>query len=169
MKKDTPTFQFALREGLTSLYTPSRGEPLATGWDVRAAFDTEELVIQPFQYFKIPLGFRAFSPKGWWFQLHPRSSSFAKKHMHCLVGTIDETYDKELIFAGQYIADNVIDEESSLPKMNPLVIKRGDAIGQIIPVKRVEMNVKVISNEEFDKLSKERNAVRDGGFGSTTK
>ena len=33
-----PLFQFALREGLDDQFLPSQGTPLATGWDVRAAF-----------------------------------------------------------------------------------------------------------------------------------
>jgi hypothetical protein len=47
------------------------------------------------------------------------------------------------------------------------VIKFGDAIGQIIPIKRVDMWTTAVSNDAFDRLCKDRNAFRKGGFGST--
>ncbi len=43
----------------------------------------------------------------------------------------------------------------------------GDRIGQIIPVKRQDMGIKVISNKEMDEELKNRNAARKGGLGST--
>lgn len=159
MTSEKPNFQFALKEGLHNEFLPTKAEPHATGWDVRAA---EEIIIAPGEYFKIPLGFRAFPPEGWWFNLHPRSSSFAKKHMHNLIGIIDEHYSEEVLFAGQYIPSikNNADADN-------LVIKFGDAIGQIVPIRRVEMKVERISNEEYNDLCKKRIAVRQGGFGST--
>lgn len=160
---EIPVFKFALRDDLINdtKFLPTKGEPLSTGWDVRAAqADRKDIVLRAGQYFKIPLGFRAYAPEGWWYQLHPRSSSFVKKAMHNLIGIIDETYPLELIFAGQYIPDI-----NSLS--NDLIIKFGDAIGQIIPTKRQEMIVESISNDDFDTLCKHRNAVRQGGIGST--
>ena len=159
---DTPTFLFAVRNDLDQeIFTPRRGEPLATGWDVRAAqFDKKDLILRPGTYFRIPLGFRAFCPAGWSYELHPRSSSFAKKGMHTLIGIIDETFPLECQLIGQYIPD-----VNSLGK--DLVIKFGDPIGQIIPVKRQEMNIELVSNERIDQLYAERKAVRVGGVGST--
>lgn len=160
-----PIFKFAVREDLSDtggLFLPKKGEPNATGYDVRAAMiDRKDLVIKPGQYFKIPLGFRAMPEEGWWFELHPRSSSFAKKFMHVLIGIIDCDFSSSVMFAGQYIPDS--------NSMNPdLVIKFGDAIGQIIPVKRVDMGVVEISNKVYDDLCASKNAVRKGmGFGST--
>lgn len=160
---DVPTFKFALREDLVAekRFLPTRGEPLSTGWDVRAAQeDRMPIVLRPGKYFKIPLGFRAYCPSGWWYELNPRSSSFVKKSIHSLIGIIDETYSLPLVWAGQYLPD-----VSSLG--NDLVINFGDAIGQIIPIRRQEMSVKEINNQEYDALCKKRNAVRTGGFGST--
>src|SRR5208282_6947438 len=102
----TPIFRFAIREDLSDQFLPTKAEPYATGWDVRGAMhDKQNIVIRPGQYFKIPLGFRVLPPEGWWIELHPRSSSFAKKHMHNLIGIIDEHYPDEVLFAGQYIPD----------------------------------------------------------------
>jgi len=164
---DLPIFKFAVREDLKDigdLFVPVKGEPLATGWDVRAAMpDRKSLILKPFQHVKIPLGFRTFAPEGWWYELKPRSSTFAKKNLHALYGTIDEAYSNELIFACQYIPN-----WNEISQMQPeLYIDFGDAIGQIIPVKRQEMVTSSISNEEFDNLCKNRNAIRNGGFGST--
>lgn len=155
-----PIFKFALRENIKEdkRFLPTRAEPEATGYDCRAALlNKEPLTLSPGDYFKIPLGFRAFCPPGWYYQLHPRSSSFVKKHMHNLIGIIDETFPLETIFAGQYLPPN---EEK-------LTINWGDPIAQIIPKRRVDMKVIEISNEEYDNDIKERNAVRTGGIGST--
>lgn len=160
-----PTFQFALREDLKNekQFLPTRAEPDATGWDVRAAMpDRKTLIIRPGQYVKIQLGFRAFCPVGWWYELRPRSSSFTKKTLHAHLGVIDETYPEELVFAAQYIPDI-----NSMGK--DLRIEFGERIGQIIPVERHEMVVAEWTNEEIEAAYRERNAVRTSGFGSTDK
>lgn len=155
--EDFPTFKFALKEGLADIYLPSRGSERATGWDVRS---TDRLLIQSGDYIKIPLGFRLFCPPGWWMELRPRSSSFTKKNLLALYGVIDEDYEGQCIFAAQYNPNPM--------SCVPLEIQEGEAIGQIIPVRRQEMIVERISNEEYEKLCKERNTSRgSGGFGST--
>lgn len=159
-----PIFKFAVREDLRDSeidFLPTRAEPFSSGWDVRAApTNRQPIIIEPGKFFKIPLGFRALPPKGWWFQLFPRSSSLTKKYMHNLIGIIDEHYSLEVLFAGQYCP-----EPSFQPVLN---IPFGERIGQIIPVKRVEMQTINISNEEFDDLCRKRKSVRTGGFGSTS-
>lgn len=174
--KNIPTYKFALREDLKDRkeFLPTRAEPKATGWDVRSTID---LTIRPFQLVKIPLGFRSFCPEGWWFELKPRSSSFAKKNLHALYGTIDETYEGELVFACQYLPpatyhkDKIILQDwFQYCQSQTLEIKAGDAIGQIIPVERQEMNVIEASNEEIEEEFSARAAIRGaGGFGSTSK
>jgi dUTP pyrophosphatase len=175
--QETPVFQFALREDLKDdlRFLPTRAESKASGWDVRAATPNKEpLVLEPFQYAKIDLGFRAFCPEGWWFELKPRSSTFAKKNLHCLYGTIDETYEGQMVFAVQYIPAFEIGAETAFrgPKINApnLTINFSDAIGQLIPVKRQEMTVEQVSNADYDTLCKQRGGERgSGGFGSTSK
>lgn len=158
-ENNLPKFKFALKEGLSDIYLPSKGSERATGWDVRS---TDRLIIYSGEYVKIPLGFRMFAPPGWWAELRPRSSSFAKKHLHALYGVIDEDYEGQLIFACQFLPDSL--ENSTLE------IMEGEAIGQIIPVRRQEMLVERVSNEEYEKLCQERNTSRGaGGFGSTSK
>jgi len=180
-----PTYKFALREDLKEekQFLPTKAEPKATGWDVRAAMpDRQSLILKPFQHAKIPLGFRGFCPDGWWYELKPRSSTFGKKFLHALYGTIDETYEGELVFACQYIPTFDMQElvyenefefrdKVSLIISNSLadlVINFGDAIGQIIPIERQEMRVLEISNQEYNSDCEQRDAERrTGGFGST--
>ncbi len=168
MQTDTsifrPVFRFALRQDLVEdkRFLPARGEPFATGWDCRSAQpNKQDIILRAGQYFRIPLGFRAFPPEGWWFELHPRSSSFVKKAMHAHIGIIDEHFGfQETMMYGQYIPD-----VNSLGK--DLVIGFGDRIAQIVPVRRVEMEIEEITNEEQDRLCAGRNSVRTGGIGST--
>lgn len=162
-----PTYKFALREDLKDKpeFLPTRGEPLATGWDVKCA-EPDGLSLEPGQKVKIRLGFRGFCPPGWWYELKPRSSTFGKKDLNCLYGTIDESYEGELLLACQYIPESKINAACILR----LKIEFGEAIGQIIPVRRQEMTIEQVSNEEYDRLCAERNAARGaGGFGSTDK
>lgn len=163
-----PNFKFAIREDLINSnisFMPEKATPTDTGYDVKAApTDGNDICIKPGDYAKIPLGFRTFCENGWWFELKPRSSTFAKKHLHCLYGTVDCTYEGELILACQYLPHN----SNNLGKN--LVIKFGEAIGQIIPVKLQEMNIIEIDNKTYDALCKERNTKRgSGGFGSSDK
>lgn len=166
---DNPIFRFNIlrRNGLQPLgdpsqFLPKRATPRSTGYDVRAAV-LQPLVVRPGKYIKIPLGFRVFAPPGWWLELRPRSSTFGKKQLHCLYGVIDEDYEGECLFAGHYLPDI-----SSLG--NDLVIEFGDAIGQVIPVERKEMEVLEVNDEEYEDCCTNRGAHRGaGGFGSTGK
>lgn len=175
-----PQFKFALREDLKDKkeFLPTKGEPKATGWDVRSS---DDLIIKPFEYVKIRLGFRALCPDGWWFEMRPRSSTYTKKNMHALYGVVDETYEGEAIFAAQYIPSLKLSPLSIVggyvqrsavaydeSMFQTLEIKFGDAIGQMIPVQRQEIEVISLTNEEIDAEYKSRNAIRGaGGFGST--
>lgn len=174
VNKNTPTFRFAIREDLKdtgTLFLPSRATPKATGWDVRAAFeDRNALTIKVGQYVKIPLGFRALVPEGWWYELKPRSSSFTKKNLHSLYGTIDEDFENQALFVCQYLPEICQGKDYLYTYTGSLKIDFGEAIGQIIPVRRQEMNVENISNEECEQLYLARGDKRGlGGFGSTDK
>jgi dUTPase len=162
---DTPVFQFAIREDLIDLgdkFLPKKVEPGSAGWDVRCAQkDRKPIILRSGQYARIPLGFRMIPPKGYWVDLRPRSSTFAKKSLHYLIGTLDFSWRGENAYACQYLPDI-----SSLGK--DLVLQFGDALGQIIPVKMLDMKVKGITNEEFDEFCKtEVNERGDKGWGSS--
>jgi dUTPase len=160
-----PVFKFALRQDITEekQFLPKKGEPDATGYDCRACpTDRKDIEVSPGQMVRIPLGFRTFCPKGWWYTLHPRSSFFIKKNMHALTGIIDETFPLETCLIAQYLPDTKGVTQN-------LIIKYGDPIAQIIPVRREDMEVVEISNKEIEASYKDRGAVRTGGFGSTDK
>jgi dUTPase len=162
---EKPKFKFAVREDLAdtgNLFLPTRAEPYATGWDVRAApVDRKTIKIAEGQYAKIPLGIRGIPEPGWWYELKPRSSTFAKKHLHCLYGTIDMTFDQELQMAVCWQPDKWVPRECL-----HLKIEFGERIGQIIPVKLQEMDVEKITNSEYDFYLTQKNTSR-AGFGST--
>ena len=174
-KMSNPNYKFALREDLkdNKEFLPTRAHDTDTGWDVRAAMsDRKPLVLKPLQKIAIPLGFRGFCPGNFWYELKPRSSTFGKKSLHALYGTIDETYEGELVFACQYIPALNLTENYLQTWYeylhHELTINFGDAIGQLIPVRRQEMEVINISNEEYNEETKRRDAARkEGGFGST--
>jgi dUTPase len=157
-----PQYKFALREDLQSNkeFLPTRANDTDTGYDVRfAPEDRQPIFIKAFEYFKLPLGFRSYCPPGWYYQLHPRSSSFVKKYMHNLIGIIDESWEGSTLFAGQFIPAS---------KSDILKIEFGEKIGQIIPIERSIVDLKEISNKEYDDLCGKRNSDRkSGGFGST--
>lgn len=170
---EVPEFKFALREDLKDekQFLPTRATELSSGYDVRAAFENkQDLLIKCGEYVKIPLGIRAAAPKGWWLQLHPRSSTFAKKNLHSLIGIIDYDYTGQIFFAAQLVCDN-----SKISSSDTLTIKYGEQIGQLLPMKLETMKVSEMSNEDFDKLSQERQQFtsrkigEEGGFGSTSK
>jgi dUTPase len=163
-----PNYKFAVTEGLDDLFLPTRGDSRSTGWDVRAA---EGVILRPTETVKIPLGLRCFAPEGFWLELRPRSSTFAKKQISCLYGVIDESYEGQLIFACQWIPDYVelvLNNSMTEYYNQELRIELGERIGQLVPVRRQEMEVVGITNEEFNALCKQRGLARGaGGFGST--
>jgi dUTPase len=144
-------------------FLPNRSSNLSTGYDVRCA-EVEGILLKPGCYFKINLGFKMFAPEGWWLELRPRSSTFAKLNIHALYGVIDCDYDKNLLFAGQYNPD----ECKIFNDNTPIKIEFGDRVGQLIPVKLQEMTVESVSDEEFMKLTSERKS-HGTGFGSSGK
>ena len=176
-----PEFKFALKDGLEDCFLPVRGDSRSTGWDVRSS---ETIVLHPTETVRIPLGIRCFSPKGWWLELRPRSSTFAKRYLSALYGVIDESYEGELLFVCRWIPsfyDPEIERElvagpHSTAEFHPvwgyydreLIISKGERIGQLVPVERQEMVVTSVTNEEFDRLCRERGLERGaGGLGST--
>jgi len=169
---EIPEFKFAVKEGLDESFLPVRGDSHSTGWDVRAAKD---VVFYPTSLEMIPLGIRCFAPEGYWLELRPRSSTFGKKELSSLYGVIDNNFEGELLFACKW-EPSLLQPHDEYLSSNDLVdyfykaltIKKGERIGQLVPVRRQEMFVTGITNEEFDTLCAQRGLKRGaGGFGST--
>lgn len=174
-----PIFKFAVTEKVIeycketgenpNLLLPIKSTETDTGWDVRCA-NPDGVELRYGDYSIIPLGFRVFSPEGWWLKLVPRSSTFIKKNMNTLYGTIDEGYEGEVGFCVQFLSNRK--GRSTYGNVDPwvcdnLYIPFGERIGQLIPVRREEMHVISVTNNEFDQLCVSRNTGRGGGFGST--
>ena len=154
----TPKFKFALREDLKDMkqFLPTRTTDRSSGWDISCAWDDhKDHTVQPGEFVKIPLGIRCIPDEGYWYEVKPRSSTFVKKHLHALYGTVDNDYRDQLYFCAQYMGTE------------PITLEFGSRIGQIIPVKLQEMTVEEISNADYDKFCKDEVNERKGGFGSS--
>ena len=148
---DAVEFNFCLVDD-DPIFAPTKSEPFAVGFDVRA---TKDLEINSNSFFKIGLGIKLMCPRDWWVQLCPRSSTFTKKNIHALYGVIDPDYHDELSFCGHYLGEG------------KLLITRGEKIGQLIPYKLPKVEFKQINEQEFIEEINKRAPVRKGGFGST--
>lgn len=156
MNNEIPTYKYCLRSDLKNNkeFLPKQSEPDATGYDVRCA-EVNDVVLKPNEIVKIGLGFKVLCPVDWWLELHPRSSTFMKREMITLVGIIDQNFPKEVCLVAKYLGN----EEK--------IIKFGDLIGQLIPVKLQRMKNEEIDEEEYSNEMKLRDSKRTGGFGST--
>ena len=168
-----PDFKFALDDGLDDSFLPTRGSSHAAGWDVRAAEDIE---IYDGVYALVPLGFRCLLPDGWWLEVRPRSSTFAKKRIHSLYGVVDTDYEGNCFFGCQYLKgkrdngplDDFAPSKEGEPGHFFVSIKKGDRIGQLVPHKVNDMTASIVTSDEFEALCKTRGMLRGaGGFGSS--
>jgi len=158
--KKIKTFSFVLREDVKNdkRFIPTRSTKKSAGYDVSCAFDDHnDLIVNPGDVVKIPLGFKCILPEGFWLFLLPRSSSFVKKHMHALYGVIDCDYRHQFFFCAKYEGNE------------PITLKFGEKIGQIIPFKMNDIVIEEISEKEFDDICTTEENERVGGFGSTDK
>jgi len=173
---ETPNFYFCLNDNLQELcnlnsdlkitpelFLPTRGRPKDTGFDVRCAV-YPGVTLTPGGYFKIPLGFKMFAPDGWGLDLRARSGTFVNLNIVSHLGTIDQTFESEMLFAGRYDPD----ARKLLGAAEPKIISFGERIAQLIPVKVQNMTRTICSTEEYKKLCEKRNDERgEGGFGSS--
>lgn len=154
-------------------FIPTRVRPKDTGYDVRCAENGEirlsdnevvhGLELKPGCYFKMKLGFRFLPQEGWWLNLVPRSGTFINKYIHALYGVIDETYENEFCFVGQFIPN-----ACELLSTKQFIIPFGARIAQVVVVPRYDQETRSISNVQMDEMYKERNADRKlGDYGSS--
>lgn len=134
---------------------PVRKTLKAAGYDVEAA---EDMIIPPFKFGDKPTlihtGLKAYCQDDEWYMLANRSSNPFKKKLVLAngLGIIDADYynnpgnDGEFMYAYYNFGDE------------PLEIKKGDIIGQVVFQKYL-----VVDNDEPEDIK------RNGGFGSTSK
>lgn len=132
---------------------PKRSTKNAAGYDIEAA---EDMVIQPFKNGDkpalIPTGLKAYCMDDEWFMLANRSSGPKKGFLfpHSF-GIIDSDYYENENNDGHLFVQciNIKDE--------PLIIKKGDVIAQVVFMKYL------ITDDDHAE------GIRKGGFGSTDK
>lgn len=141
-------------------FLPTKTHDNDTGYDVRCA-NKDGIKLYPNRYFMAELGWKVLIPDGWWIRLVSRSSTFVKKHIINLDGTIDEGYENYCKFAGVYLPDFSI--------LNPSnELKFGDRIAQIIPLRRENIKLTLVSESEFaSKSEKKGNLRKEKGFGDS--
>jgi dUTP pyrophosphatase len=147
-----------------------------SGFDLVA---TEDVIIEPGETVKIPVGLAFEIPKGYELQIRPRSGITSKTKLRVQFGTVDSGYRGEVsvsvdnlvadefAFDPEYygftvytVNDNAIDVGTGTVPLGTYVIQKGDRIAQgvIAPVIQATF-------EETDQLSESDRG--EGGFGST--
>jgi dUTP pyrophosphatase len=130
---------------------PSYGSAHAAGMDLRACFDGPAVAarIEPGERALIKTGIAVAIPPGHYGRIAPRSGLALKQGVDVLAGVIDEDYRGEI---GVILLNTDIE--------NPVMVKHGDRIAQLIIEKISRPVVTVVENlDESDRGA--------GGFGST--
>ncbi len=129
----------------SSAYVPSRGSPLAAGYDMCSSVDT---TIKSGCRGLVDTGIAFTVPYGTYGRIAPRSGLAVKKGIQVGAGVIDRDYTGEV----KVVLFNHGEEDFE--------IKKGDRIAQLI-IEKIEMpEIKIVS----ELLVTERG---EGGFGST--
>jgi len=125
-------------------------KPGDVGYDLKTWVENDggTFVVNPQKMVNIRTGVYIKLPEGYWGDIRPRSSTFAKRKLFVMGGTIDEGYTGELsIFIWN-------------PTLEPHPIHNGDRLAQLVIHSRVVPPIEVVGNLP--------NTVRGtSGFGST--
>lgn len=118
------------------------------GYDLKVWLEEEESIILPQKMINIRTGVFVKLPEGYWGDIRPRSSTFAKRKLFIMGGTIDEGYTGEIsIFIWN-------------PTLEPHSIRNGDRLAQLVITPRITPPIEIVG----DLPQTERGA---SGFGST--
>lgn len=118
------------------------------GYDLKAWVPEGHIVIMPQKMFNIRTGVSFKLPHGYWGDIRPRSSTFAKRKLFVMGGTIDEGYTGEIsIFVWN-------------PTLEPHTVRDGDRLAQLVILHRNTPEIEVVRDLP--------DTVRgSSGFGST--
>ncbi len=125
-------------------------KPGDVGYDLRAWVEEGDgtFVVNPQKMINIRTGVYVKLPEGHWADIRPRSSTFAKRKLFVMGGTIDEGYTGELsVFIWN-------------PTLEPNPIHNGDRLAQLVIHSRIVPNIEIVG----DLPNTARGA---SGFGST--
>lgn len=141
---------------------PSKAHKTDAGWDL---FATQDITIYPGQVMKHPLNIRMELPSGTWAEITSKSGLGAKGLM-VYAGVIDQAYRgiPHVVFTNLWIIDQIDEQGFPLMRTNPLVIKKGEKLAQLI-MNPYNDNFYMTQVDKVDTAS-ERGT---GGFGSSGK
>lgn len=119
------------------------------GYDLGAAIQEDTLEILPGEFIDIPTFVRIELPEGYWGDIRTRSSTFAKRRLMVMPGTIDTGYRGEIsIFLFN-------------PNRQTVTVHRGDYLAQLVLLPVVTPK---LDHQERDLTGSSRG---DKGFGSS--
>lgn len=141
---------------------PSKAHTTDAGWDLYA---TEDITIYPGQVMKHPLNIRLALPANTWAEITSKSGLGAKGLM-VYAGVIDQSYRgvPHVVFSNIWIIDQIDEQGFPLMRTQPIVIKKGERLAQLI-MNPYNENFYMTQVEKID-TNTDRGA---GGFGSSGK
>lgn len=109
---------------------PTKAHASDAGWDLYA---TEDITIFPGQVMKHPLNIRLELPANTWAEITSKSGLGAKGLM-VYAGVIDQGYRgiPHVVFTNLWIIDQIDEQGYPLMRTQPIVIKKGDRLAQLI-------------------------------------
>jgi dUTP pyrophosphatase len=141
---------------------PAKKNATDAGFDL---FATSDIVIYPGQVLKHPLNIRMKLPKGTWGEITSKSGLGAQGLL-VYAGVIDEEYRgiPHVVMSNIYLIQGVDQEGFPLMRTNPITIKKGEKLAQLImnPYSP-EFYVEQVASVDTD------TSRGTGGFGSTGK
>lgn len=146
---DRPVLKYTIEPGCP-VENPIR-EPIYdgdVGYDIRTAIFDSSMVLGPGQFYDIPTFVRIELPPGIWGDIRPRSSTYARKRLVVMNGTIDCGYRGSLsVFVFN-------------PNEYDVVIQQGDYLAQLVllPIFRPSL-------QKVAELSPSKRGAK--GFGSS--
>lgn len=141
---------------------PSKAHKTDAGWDL---FATEDITIYPGQVMKHPLNIRLELPANTWAEITSKSGLGAKGLM-VYAGVIDQAYRgiPHVVFTNLWIIDQIDENGFPLMRTNPIVIKKGDKLAQLI----MNYYSENFYMTQVDKVNTDTDRST-GGFGSSGK
>ena len=123
-------------------------KPGDVGFDLKVWVEQDEFVIEPHKMANIRTGVFVQLPLGHWADIRPRSSTFARRHLFVMSGTIDEGYTGEI---STFVWN---------PNDKPYTVKNGERLAQLVILPRVTPDITIVGE-----LSETARSTT--GFGST--
>ena len=111
-------------------FMPAKAHPTDAGYDLRAV---EDITIYPGQVKKVPLNIRLELPISTWAEIASKSGLGAKGLL-VYAGVIDESYRgvPHVVMSNINLISHVDEEGFPIMRTEPIVIKRGEKLAQLI-------------------------------------